>query len=452
MSGLDVIFRPSSIAIVGASRKREKLGHVILKNVIDAGFEGGIYPVNPKAEDVLGLTAYPSIGKVPAQVDLAVVVIPSRFVPQAMEEAVEKGTRGFVVISGGFREVGGEGKELEEEIVSIARRGSARIIGPNCQGITNPHTALCASWPLMAKKGSVSVVSQSGTVAAFMGMELEREQIGVSKFVALGNKADVDEVDMLDYLVEDDETEVVALYLEGTSRGTDLIRALRRCSEEKSVVVLKSGRTEAGREAVESHTGSLAGRDEIYDVVFRQAGAIRAPDLESFFDYSKALARYGPIEGPDVLVVTSSGGSGILSSDALEMSGLRLSELSEDLLRRLRDALPGFCVIRNPLDLTGSAYADLYKTALELCLEAPIHAFLLIFGDPIPGAVEVVDAFQKATERPIVVSYLGGGGVQFEEIREFVKRGIPVFSTPERAAGAIFALWKRGKRRPSPET
>ncbi len=443
MRDLDYLFNPRSVAVVGASRTPGKLGYEILKNIIEAGFQGEVYPVNPKADEIMGLKCYHSVSEVPGPVDLAVVVIPARFVPDAVEEAVENGVRGFVVISGGFREVGGEGVELEERLVRAVREGGARLIGPNCQGVNNPHVGLCATWPLSTRRGPVAVVSQSGTVAAFMATGLEGEGIGMSKFAALGNKADVDEVDMLEYLADDPDTRVVALYLEGTSRGRELMEALRRCASRKPVVVIKAGRTKAGAEAVASHTGTLAGSAEVYDAVFRQTGAISVATLEEFFDASKALASFRPPRGPRVMVITSSGGSGILAADAVESRGMRLARLPEEILERLREELPDFCVIRNPLDLTGSAYAELYDRAMELTRDCEeIDAYVVIFGDPIPGAFEVIQRHVRETDKPILTAYLGGGEVEAEERRKFYEAGVPIYPTPERAVGALYALWR----------
>ncbi len=446
MGELDSIFNPGSVAVVGASRTPGKLGYEILKNIIDAGFRGKIYPVNPKADEIMGLKCYHSISEIPEPVDLAVIVIPARFVPDTVKEAVQKGVKGFVVISGGFREVGGEGVELERRLVRAVREGGARLIGPNCQGINNPHVGLCATWPLSTRRGPVAVVSQSGTVAAFMATGLEGEGIGMSKFAALGNKADVDEVDMLNYLADDPDTEVVALYLEGTSRGRELMEALRRCASRKPVVVIKAGRTEAGAEAVASHTGTLAGSAEVYEAVFRQTGAVAVDTLEEFFDAAKALAAFKPPKGPRVMVITSSGGSGILAADAIESRGMELAKLSEDVLSRLREELPYFCVIRNPLDLTGSAYAELYDKALEITKDHDgIDSYILIFGDPIPGAFEVIEKHLRETEKPILVAYLGGGDIEVEERRKFYEAGIPVYPTPERAVVALYNLWRSRK-------
>ncbi len=450
MGGLDAVFRPRSVAVVGASTRPGKLGHEILRNLLEAGFGGEVYPVNPKADEILGVRCYRSVSEVPGPVDLAVMVIPARLVPGAVEEAAARGARGFVVVSGGFRESGPEGAELERRLVEAVRGAGGRLVGPNCQGVANPHAGLCATWPLVTRRGRVAVVSQSGTVAAFLATSLEEHGVGMSKLAALGNKADVDEVDVLEFLAGDPETEVVALYVEGVAggRGRDLMEAVRRCVEAgKAVVALKAGRTEAGSRAVASHTGSVAGAAEVYEAAFRQAGAIPASSLEEMLDAAEALAAHPPMRGDSVAVVTSSGGGGILAVDALESRGLRAAELSGETLAALRESLPGYAVVGNPLDLTGSATAADYDAALAALSRDPgVDGILAIFGDPIPGAFEVVSRWREGLGgRPLVAAYLGGGEVQAAELGKFRGAGIPVFPTPERAAAALAALRDVGR-------
>jgi acyl-CoA synthetase (NDP forming) len=357
-------------------------------------------------------------------------LVPYSSVIDVVKECIKKGARGFVVISGGFREAGRE--DLERELVHEVRKAGGRLIGPNCQGINNPHAGLCASWPLIRKSGPVAVISQSGTIGAYM--EMNCEFLGISKFIALGNKADVDEIDLLEYLAEDDETGVVSLYMEGTRDGRRFMDAVEKCSRRKPVVILKGGTTEAGRESIKSHTGTLAGRDEVYDAAFRKAGAIRASSLEEFLDFTLALSFYGPRKIEEVVVITSSGGCGILASDAIETRGMKLKRI-DDKIERLKKEMPDFVVLRNPLDLTGSAYAELYDKAMEIIGQA--DAYLLIFGDPIPGAFDVV---KKHRDKTIFVSYLGGGNVEKEEVEKFRNAGFPVFPTPERAVNGMHAV------------
>jgi acyl-CoA synthetase (NDP forming) len=426
---LDPIFKPEAVAVVGASRTEGKLGYTVLRN-IKKGFKGRIYPVNPKADEILGLKCYSSIEEIPDRIDLAVILVPHSSVIDAIRSCAKKGARGFVVISGGFREAGRE--DLEKELVNEVRKVGGRLIGPNCQGINNPHMDLCASWPFIGKPGPIAIISQSGTIGAYM--EMNCEFLGISKFVALGNKADVDEIDLLEYLADDQDTKVVSLYIEGTKNGRRFMEAVEKCSRRKPVVILKGGITEAGRESIKSHTGTLAGRDEVYEAAFRKAGAIRASNLEEFLDFTIALSFYGPRKIEEVVVITSSGGCGILASDAIETRGMRLMRL-DGKVEKLREEMPDFVVLRNPLDLTGSAYAELYDKAMEIIGDA--DAYLLIFGDPIPGAFDVV---RKHRNKTIFVSYLGGGDVEKEEVEKFRNAGFPVFPTPERAVNAMYAV------------
>ncbi|MGC9104356.1 MAG: acetate--CoA ligase family protein [Candidatus Methanodesulfokora sp.] len=426
---LDPIFKPEAVAVVGASRTEGKLGYTVLRNIKE-GFKGRIYPVNPKADEILGLKCYSSIEEIPDRIDLAVILVPHSSVIDAIRSCAKKGARGFVVISGGFREAGRE--DLEKELVNEVRKVGGRLIGPNCQGINNPHMDLCASWPFIGKPGPIAIISQSGTIGAYM--EMNCEFLGISKFVALGNKADVDEIDLLEYLADDQDTKVVSLYIEGTKNGRRFMEAVEKCSRRKPVVILKGGITEAGRESIKSHTGTLAGRDEVYEAAFRKAGAIRASNLEEFLDFTIALSFYGPRKIEEVVVITSSGGCGILASDAIETRGMRLMRL-DGKVEKLREEMPDFVVLRNPLDLTGSAYAELYDKAMEIIGDA--DAYLLIFGDPIPGAFDVV---RKHRNKTIFVSYLGGGDVEKEEVEKFRNAGFPVFPTPERAVNAMYAV------------
>jgi acetyl coenzyme A synthetase (ADP forming)-like protein len=440
---LDAVLAPSSVAVIGASSSPDKIGHKILRNIVDAGFKGPIYPVNPRGGEILGLKAYPSVLDAPGDVDAVVIVVPSRFVPGVMEECVRKGVKGAVIISSGFKDVGPEGAQLEKQVLETATRGGVRVVGPNCQGVSNPVSGFCATWPLVKGVGPVAVISQSGSIALEAPSNLVDNHIGYSKSVALGNKSDVDEADLISWLGGDEGTRVIAVYTEGTDQGRKLMKAVRGASAGKPVLVLKGGRTEAGRKAVLAHTGSMAGSGEVFEAAVRQSGGICVGSLEELLDAAKAFSMLPVLGGPRLLVVTSSGGAGILSSDASEKAGITLCTLSQETVDRLSEALPDYCILRNPLDLTGNAFTEprMYRDALEVVLESgEADMILVVFGDPIPDTVELLgEIVKKAEEKgvPLAVNYLGGADVQKIEVDALQRGGVPVYPTPERAITAL---------------
>lgn len=439
MKPLESVFNARSVAVVGASANPEKTGHIILKNIIEGGFEGKIYPVNPKAGEILGLPCYPSVTAINDSVDVVIIVVPAKFVPDVMEEAGKKGVTGAVIISGGFGETGNI--ELEKQILDIAKKYGMRIIGPNCQGFNYTPNRLCASWPLVTKSGPIAVISQSGTVGAAIEMWAQAAEIGISCFVSLGNKVDVNEIDLIDVFKEDPNTKVISLYIEGVQNGARFMKSVRSAREKKPIVVLKPGTTPKGARAVQSHTRSIAGNDEIFDAVCRQVGITRAKSITELFDYSLALGFLGKPKGNRVLIITSSGGSGIIATDVAEQGGIDVVDLPAELLAELKGALPPQCVVANPLDLTGDATAERYRIAAGIAVRCDsIDSLLLIFGDPIPGASEVVGELKEKTGKQIIVAYLGGGDIEEEETIKLNRSGTPVFPTPERAVGALKVL------------
>ncbi len=431
-------FHPSSVAVIGASDAEGKLGHEILRNLIEGGFPGALYPINPKAERILGLTCFKNVKDIPDQVDMAVVIIPARMVPQAIRDCGEKGVKGAVIVSGGFSEAGPAGEELQKELIRVASEYEIRMIGPNCQGINNPHHALCASWPLLTMKGRVAVISQSGTVGAAMMDWFSVEELGVSSFVSLGNRADIDEVDLIEYFENDPNTKVIAAYIEGVrdaSRFRDVLQSMT-----KPLVILKSGRTPRGRVAAESHTKSLAGADAIYSSLFRRHGVCRAESIEELYDFSKAFAYLKPPSGNNILFITTSGGSAILATDTAEREGLSVSRLPGELAAQLEGIIPPHAIKANPLDLTGDANAGMFQEVIQRA--RPFYDTLgIIFGDPIIGASEVVTP--DANE---VVIFLGGAEVERTERQRMHRKGIPVFPTPERAISALAQLIPQKKK------
>jgi len=429
---MSAFFQPESVAVIGASEHPDKLGHVILKNLIDGKFPGRIYAVNPKSEVISGIRCSKNVREISGQVDLAVVIIPSRFVPQAISDCGEKGVKAAIIITGGFAETGREGEDLQQSVMETARRYGIRILGPNCQGVNNPWHPLCASWPLLTGKGRVAVISQSGTVGAAMMDWFSEERLGVSGFVSMGNRADVDEAELIRYFETDPDTHVISLYIEGVKDPKRFQEAVDGLS--KPLVVLKSGRTPKGRVAAQSHTRSLAGSDAVYNTLFERNGIFRADTMEEFYDMSKALAYLKKPTGRRIMFVTTSGGAGILAVDAAERKGYDIPPLPEELVRQLDDIIPPQAIRGNPLDLTGDANARMFEAVIEKA--RPFYDTMgIIFGDPIADASGVVSA-----EAGDLVIYMGGADVERHEKLRMHERGVPVFPTPERAVNAAAHL------------
>jgi len=444
LTRLDSIFKPKSVAVIGASTAPGKLGHDILANLKNGGFAGPLFPINPKAEEILGLKVYKSIADAPEPPELAVVVIPAKIVIPTLEQCADKGVKAAIVITGGFAETGADGERLQDEMAQVIRRTGLKVVGPNCQGVNMPHHHMCASWPLITTKGKIAFASQSGTVgAAFLDLAAA-EQLGVSAFVSLGNRVDVDEAEVIQYFNADPHTEVIALYLEGVKRPSYFLDALREC--DKPLVILKAGRTKRGGQAAESHTKSLAGVDAIYQALFRKHRVYRADTLEELFDFAKALAYLTPPKGRNLMITTSSGGAAILAIDEAEKMGLATPEPSPSLKERLRGLIPAHCVVANPVDLTGDVIGDasLYRQVMDEA-KGEYDYQVVIFGDPIPGASKVV-----APGASELVVFLGGAEVEQEERAKLYEAGVPVFPTPERGIAAL-AQFFRFAPQPRPE-
>lgn len=437
---LDVFFKAESIAVIGASREPRKIGHEILKSLIDSGFEGRIYPVNPKYSEILGLKCFKSVLDIPGKVELAVIAIPAKIIPRVVEECGLKGVRGVVVISGGFKESGGVGVKLQDELVSIARRYGMRVIGPNCIGIFNPYTRIDTFFQsyermLRPSRGNVAFLTQSGTYGCTILEWLAMEGIGLSKFVSYGNMCDVDEAELLEYLSDDDKTRVIAFYMESVKSGRRFIDVASRISRSKPIIVLKAGRTEAGSRAVMSHTGNLAGRYEVVTAAFRKAGIIQVGDIEELFDTIKIFSFCPPPMGDGLAMITNGAGPCVMASDAANELNVKLSRYSEVTVRRLRNSLPSYALVGNPVDLTGSATLRDYMNASEILLEdsnVNVLALFFVFQDT-PLEEEIVYEVPKLRRygKPIV-ALASGGPYTIRQARKLQERGVPVFPTPER--------------------
>lgn len=339
---LEAIFAPQSVAIVGASPDPSKLGHRVLRNVVDNGFTGRVIPIHPTAAHVLDLPAYPSLSAVPDPIDLAVIVVPAAAVLAVVDECGRKGVRGLVVISAGFKEVGGTGKELERKLIALVRSYNMRMVGPNCLGIIDTTTKLNASFAaLMPNPGQIAFMSQSGALCTAILDWSKNEGIGFSRFVSLGNKGDVDEVSLLQEWGGDADNRVILAYLEGINDGAAFIKTAREVTRETPVIAIKSGTTQAGTRAISSHTGSLAGSENAYEAAFNQSGILRARSMEELFDYALAFAYQPLIPGKRVAIVTNAGGPGIIATDAAERSGLALAQFTPETIAALQRELPG---------------------------------------------------------------------------------------------------------------
>lgn len=373
------------------------------------------------------------------KIDLVIIVVPANFVTKVLEDAAKKQVACAVVISGGFREAGNE--DLEASVVETAKKYDIRFIGPNCQGITYTPNNLCAAWPLMKSKGNMAIISQSGTVGAAFAGWAEEDNLGVSSFISLGNKSDIDELDLMKYFSLDQSTKVIGIYLEGVKDGQTFMKVCRNVVSKKPIVVIRPGRTKKGNEAAQSHTKSVAGDYKIFDAACKQVGIIKADTIYELYDFCKILSLCKVPKGNRCLIITSSGGSGILATDIAERNSVDILSLKEETKTILSDILPPHCIIGNPLDLTGDTNAErYYEVVKKLKSVNYIDIILLIFGDPIPNAADFAKKMREEVSQEIVACYLGGGDIQVKEILNLHKAGIPTFPTPERAMRAISAL------------
>ncbi|PLC68190.1 CoA-binding protein [Vulcanisaeta sp. EB80] len=454
-SPLDLLFNPRSVAIIGATPRENSVGGVITKNLLTK-FKGKVYLVNPRYDEVNGTKYYKSVLDVQDEVDLCVIAVPAPAVPKVTDECIRKGAKVTIIISGGFSEVGEEGARLEEELKKVALN-RIRVLGPNCIGVYNAFNGLDTFFLPedrmgRPKPGPLALISQSGAVAGAILDWAARRNIGVGLAVNYGNKLDINEAELLEYLAKDSRVKVVVMYMEGLKypgEGKKLLDVLREVVGIKPVVVYKAGRTKAASGAVKSHTAALAGNYEIYRAMLRQAGVIEADNLTDAFDMAKALATQPLPRGNRVLVITDSGGMGIQSVDALDTRGLQVPELSESLQEILRKQLPPLAVTRNPIDLTGSATDAMYKFVLDTVLPTNhVDMALIIALMQIPGLTinlgnYIVEA--RRFNKPIVVVSFGGNEYVAKFESHLEESGIPVYHAPHRAAKALWALYEYAK-------
>ncbi len=467
IKNLHMFFDPNSIAIVGASKKIGKAGNVIFSNFAQNKrrgiFKGEIYPINPNEDSILGHKCYPSLKKLPYDVESTVIVVPAAAVTEVIKDAAKKGVKVAIIISAGFSEIGNY--ECEDNIKEIARKGGMRLIGPNCIGVYDsytgvdmlflPETKVLKTGDVMVATprpmpGHMAIVSQSGAFGAAALDYLTGEQIGVSKFVSFGNKCDVDESEILYFLRKDKNTHLILLYAESIDSGRRFMDVAKEITEEKPIIALKSGQTKAGARAASSHTGAISGSDEIYDAAFSQTGIIRAHNMREFFDMGKALVFQPPARGGNVAILTDAGGPGVMAADECEIRGLKINRLSEDTIAKFEDLkkrniVPEFIASTNPVDLTGSATSEMFKYSIELLLEEQAIDGIIVIGIHHLPAIEedFVDSIGNimvSYSKPIVACDIGKTEMAIYIRSRFEKVGIPAYPSPEEASHAMAAL------------
>ena len=457
-SGLEFFFEPTSVAVVGASRNPFKFGYSLLKNLLDLGFKGQVYPVNPNADKILGLKAYPRVDVIEGDLDLAIIIVPAAKVPEIMIDCASKHVKGVVICSSGFREAGEIGKKLEKEVVEIAKKAGIRIIGPNTTGILNTSNNFTTSFAPLPKfkKGNVAFIAQTGlfAAAAFWSI-MSKQPFGISKIVGLGNKCDVDDAEILEYLANDKDTDVVAIYLEGVKDGRKLFEAFKKIAKIKPTLILKSGKTTLGAKAALSHTGSLAIKDEIFDAACKQTGVIRVEgDLDELLDITKAFALQPLPKGNRVAIVTVTGGGGVIAADECAKRGLQLAPLSNETLNRIRKDMPSWATVNNPVDIEPLFEAVGPEESIRIAVEAVIKDdnvdSVVILFVAVPRLIPYVDLKNAArylkeinVERKPILTYLLGFKDTVEAwTAELEEEKVPVYNSIEQCISALGYMWR----------
>jgi acetyltransferase len=444
---LKAIFAPRSVAVIGASAKTHSLGRAVFANLLFAGYSGCVYPVNSKAKSILGVRAYPTVMDVPDEVDLAVVLVPAGYVPQVLKEAGKKGCKGAIVISAGFKEVGSSGVELEHQLQAIAREYGMAVVGPNCFGVinTDPAVSLNAtfsrSFPL---GGKIAFISQSGAVGVAALEYAAAEKIGFSKFISIGNKADIYENDVLEALADDPNTDVILMYLEALENPKEFVRLAQRISEKKPILGVKSGRTLEGAKAAASHTGALAGSDEVYDSLFAQCGVLRVDTLEDLFRYGMSFANQPLPKGNRVAIVTNAGGPGIMATDNSIRHGLTLASLDQKTKMIMMKDLPPTVSLNNPIDLIGDADESRYQLAMQAVLTDDNVDGVIVICVPqmltnLEATSKVIAQQARFSNKPVFVVYMATGDIE-ASLKILEDAQIPHYRFPEDAARSLSAM------------
>lgn len=441
-------FRPASVAIIGASADTTKLGGMLLKNMIDAGFEGKLYAINPKGGEIQGIKAYPSVADVGEPIELGVIAVKN---VQAIEEMKNLGAAGVKyvsILSAGFKEEGEEGAKLEEKLLSEAKKYGVRIVGPNCFGNMNVNHGMNFTFThILPPAGNMSILSQSGALGSSILEWSKLNNIGIANFMTFGNKSDVDEADVISDLVDDPETKVIGMYCEGISDGEKLVNAISDDNMKKPIVIFKSGRTEAGSAAASSHTGSLAGSDAVNDVIFNKLNMHRAQDLDEMFDALSVFSTCSPMKKGGIAIITNAGGLGVMSADAtFNAPYIEAAKLSPETIENIKKAVPTIAGLTNPIDVRGDAKAEYFKGAINAVIKDPAVGGLVIMGSPLDTAdLESIAKIivEMRDDIPVPTTCCFPGGEKCEKANRILREGkIPCFPTPDRAVRALSILRK----------
>lgn len=457
LAGIEAIFNPGSVAVIGASDNPGKLGSHVMRSLTEGRYPGRIYPVNPGKDEILGIKTYPSLSQTPDNVDLSIIVLPAEQVPRIIKECREKNVKGIVLITAGFKEIEDRrGETLQSEITELASRSDIRIIGPNTFGIVNLHLPLNASFTpefSWMEKGGISLVSQSGGMSHLMAFLSLQNKVGFSKIVGLGNRCDVDFAEMVEYLLRDDQTKVIALYMEGIDFPKKLMKVAKRGNREKPILAYKVGRSSTSDKASQFHTGSLAGRHEIYDGAFRQAGILTVGSSEELLDVAKALAMCPLPRGAKVAVLSGQAGPGMAACDVCETEGLTIPPFSVETQKRVDKLLRPLAIRTNPVDMGPAWYdSEAIKGIVQAVLEDKrIDAVILclMFASANRSAVGVLGDLlsERRTNKPILCCFSSPPGIWNDEIKRLEGSGIPNYPTPERAAKTLVNLFRLKKIR-----
>lgn len=444
---IDKIFNPTSVAIIGASERQETVGYAVLNNLLTMGFEGKVYPINPKRDSILGHAAYPSLESVKAKIDLAVIATPAQTVPGIIHQCGKLGIQSVIIITSGFAEIGEEGAKLQEEIDKLRQEYQMRIIGPNCLGVINPWIGLNASFAgKMPSYGKVGFISQSGALCTSILDWAIANNVGFSNFVSIGSMMDIEFADLIDYFNDDEKTESIILYIESIKKPEEFIKAARRFTAKRPIFAIKSGRFEEGSKAAASHTGALAGSDDVYDAALEKAGIIRVKRVKDLINVAQSLSMQDIPKGNRLCIITNAGGPGVIATDAVIERGGKLAELSDETMASLNEALPSFWSHGNPVDVLGDARADRYEKAINVCIQDKnTDALMIIFtpqamSEPVQTS-RAVSRIAKKYSKPIFTSWMGADYVE-EGVKMLLKYGIPSYQTPEQAIDAFSFMHK----------